>query len=267
MSLNGIISASLAGKLSELTVEDFVALVRAGSLGLPPAKLREGVQVIAGGGHYELPQGGGQPKPLVIQAWSFVRDHGQYHNTYGLSSARAGELTDLLRSDYDRAVEEITKIVSASLRQRNSPRPVVVTPAGMPGAPTTDHSSRPVTSSDRNALKEEIKRSPATYGLYSFAVKDTGRSGGERFSARLGGGLFALHASKQGAIDTARICRLRGRRFDLIAPNIAFWLEGKGPVYGDAIPDRITFDGRLEPNGSAPDDPVVRDRTVAGQSG
>lgn len=264
MSLNGIIGTALAEKLVDLSVDDFIALARAGSLGLPPQKLFEGVQAIASGATYDLPTGGGQPKAIVVQAWSFVKDHGQYHDTYGLSSSRAGELTDLLRSNRDAAVAEIAAVVTAALRKRGSPRPVVVNTNGMPGAPTTDHSARPITSTNRNALKEEIKRSPATYGLYRFVAEDTGRAGAERFAVRLGGGLFAFHQSKQGAIDTARICRRLGRRHEPIIASIAFWLGGKNPVYGDAIPTKVEFTGVLGPNEEVPADPVVRDRTTAG---
>lgn len=266
MALNGIIGPELAGKLASLTADDFAALARAGSLGLSPSKLFEGVQAIAGGDRYDLPKGGGLPKALTIQAWSFVKDHGQYHDTYGLTSARAGELTDLLRKDPDAARAEITTIVTAALRQRGSPRPVVVNTAGMPGAPTTDHSARPVTSSNRNALKDEIRRAPATYGLYRFVADDTGRAGGERYSVRLGGGLYAFHQSKQGAIDSARICRRHGRRHALIASSIALWLAGKNPLYGDAIPSKVVFDGVLGPNETYPEDPVPKGQTTAGGS-
>lgn len=264
MALNGIIGSELAAKLASLTADDFAALARAGSLGLSPAKLHEGVKAIAAGAQYDLPRGGGLPKPITIQAWSFVRDHGQYHDTYGLSSARAGELTDQLRKDPDSACAEIAAIVTAALRQRGSPRAVVVNTAGMPGAPTTDHSARPVTSSNRNALKEEIRRSPATYGLYRFVAEDTGRAGGERYAVRLGGGLVAFHQSKQGAVDTARICRRLGRQSPLIVSSVAFWIQGRSPTYGDAIPAKVSFDGVLGPNQQPPEDPVPRDKTVAG---
>jgi len=263
MSLSDIISGELAEKLSALSVDDFKAIARAGSLQMGPQALYEGVRTLATGGGPTLPGGGGAPRPLVIQAWSFVKDHGQYHDTYGLSSARAGELTDLLRSDQDKARAEITSVVTAALRQKGSPRPVTVTLQGMPGAPSTDHSLRPGSGPARAALKAEIRREPAFYGMYTFSVEDTGRSGAQHFRVSLGGGLYATSTSKQGAIDAARICRRHGRRHELIAPMICFWLKGKEPLYGDSIPEKVTFGGILAPNDTPPSDPVAKDKTVA----
>lgn len=261
MSLSDVISKELADALSGLSVSDFQALARAGSLGLSPSALRAGVQAIERGDEAPLPPGGGQPRPLVIQAWSFVKDKGQYHDTYGLSSAKAGELTDLLFSDREKGLAEITSIVTAALRQRGSKRPIRVTAAGLPGASDVEGAAPAAGGSDRLALKDEIRRDPATYGLYQFLAEDTGRSGGERFRVGLGGGLYACHQSKVGAVDVARICRKHGRDFPLIHDHIVFWMEGMNPVRGDAIPSRITYSGVLPPNGEPPADPVARAKT------
>jgi len=263
MSLNGVIDEELAERLAGLSTEDFAAIARAGSLGLSPTQLRAGVQTILNGDVSDLPSGGGQPKPLIVQAWSFARDKGQYHDTYGLSSAQAGELTDLLRANAEEAVKKITEIVTTHLRTKGSNRPVQVNLAGLP---SSTHAPQAVNGgrTGRGVLKDEIRQDPAFFGLFqSFVVEDTGRTGSERFRVRLGGGLYATHPSKQGAIDTARVCRKHGRHHDLVAGSVAFWLEGKPPQYGDSIPAKVTFDGKLPPNGNVPADPVVKDKTVA----
>jgi len=263
MSLSDVISRELAGKLSDLSVADFQALARAGSLQLGPKALHDGVKALARGEDATLPLGGGQPRPIKILAWSFLKDHGQFHDAYGLTSARAGELTDLLRSDREKAVAEIATIVTAALRKKGSPRPVSVSLEGMPGVPATDHSSRSIAGGTRASFKEEIRRDPAYYGMFSCTVEDTGRSGAQRYRAKLGGGLYATHGSKVGAIDVFRICRKHGRAHELIVDNVAFWLEGREPLFGDSIPSKVIFDGRLSPNADPPSEPVGKSKTVS----
>nr|WBL45230.1 putative PAS-rich protein [Metarhizium brunneum polymycovirus 1] len=133
MSLNGIVSKDLAEKLADLSVDDFVALTKASSLGFNPCSLHTAVQGIARDEDVALPEPSIGPHPLVVQAWSFVKDHGQYHDTYGLSSSAAGELLDLLKTDADKGVAEIQRIVTEALRRKGSNRAVVVNRNGMPG--------------------------------------------------------------------------------------------------------------------------------------
>jgi len=266
MALKHVISEDLASKLSELTVEEISCLVKASSLGLKPSQLHAGIQALAEGSEYELSAAGGAPRPIVIQAWSFVRDRGQYHDTYGLTSAKAGELSDLLRTDREKGVAEITAVVTAALRKKGSAKPVTVSTLGLPGIPTAESGMASTTGANHDALKEEIKRSPAEYGLYKFTVEDTGRSGGQRFRVRLGGGLYAIHASKRGAVDVARITRKHGRTHELVAGNVALWIDGKSPLIGADIPTKISFTGQLLANQPLPADPVAKDKTVAESS-
>jgi len=263
MSLNGVISEELAKILANLKLEDVEAVIRAASLGLGPPQLLNGIQAVARGDDVPLPTGGGAPKPIVIQAWSFVRDRNQYHDTYGLTSAQAGDLMDLLRTDQDKGIAEITTIVSAHLRQRGSNKAVSVVTEGMPGSAPSSSQSGQVGKAGKGALKDEIRHDPSYYGLFQFQAQDTGRSGSERYRVRLGCALYATHPSKVGAIDVAKICRKHGRHYPLIADRICLWIAGGNPLYGDAIPEKVKFDGMLAPNDTIPADPVAKDKTVA----
>jgi hypothetical protein len=263
MSFTNIVDAGLCEKLRELTVSELTALVKASSLGMPPQRIHECIAAVNAGEDPELPGMAGAPHPVTIQAWSFVRDRGQYQDTYGLSSARAGELADLLLSDTEKGVAEITAVVTAALRHKGSARPVVVNTTGLPTKRGGSPPSIGVGKAGRGALKEEILKNPAVFGLYRFAAEDTGRPGPLHFRVRLGGGLYAAHPSKVGAVDAARLCRVHGRSFPPIVDRIYFWPEGKTPVCGVDIPERVVFDGVLGPSEDPPADPVVKPRTEA----
>jgi hypothetical protein len=261
MSLNTIISKELASALAELKVDDITAIVRAGAAGLDPASLYAGVRAVARGEDVPLPTTGGSPRPLTINAWSFVFDHGQYHDTYGLDGAAAGRLKDLLRTDAEAALEEITAVVTKSLRQRGSQRAVRVTKDGMPGGGTTDHTPAAPGRQGGAELKAAIRLSPALYGMYDFVAEDTDRPGPDHFRVPLGGGLYATFSNKRGAIDVARLCRVNGRTHPLCEGRVKFWMEGRPPVAGPDIPERVTFDGRLGPNERPPPNPSAKAKT------
>jgi len=263
MSLNDVMSASTAENLSELTESDFTVLVKSLSLGFPPHELRAAIARVANKEEVPLPSGLGTPRPLRINAWSFASDHGQYADTYGLTDSEAGRLKGLLRDDPDSGIKEITELVSTALRVRGSNRPVFVSREGMPGAGKTDH--KPSLGKQGGAdLKSEIVKNPSTYGMYKFEAEDTGRPGPHRFRVGLGAGLYAVFGSKQGAVDVARICRVKGRDDPVIAGLVVFWRDGKAPLSGPDIPKQVEFDGRLRPGEAAPGNPVEKAATVAG---
>jgi len=266
MSLNTIINQGLAEALAALKVEDINAIVRAGAAGLDPASLYAGVRAVARGEDVPLPTTGGSPRPLTINAWSFVNDHGQYHDTYGLDGATAGRLKDALRTDADAALEEITTVVTKSLRQKGSQRAVKVTKDGMPGGGTTDHTPSAPGRQGGAELKAAIRLSPALYGMYNFVVEDMDRNGPDHFRVPLGGGLYATFPNKRGAIDVARLCRVNGRHHPLCEGRVKFWMEGRPPVAGPDIPERITFDGKLGPNDRPPANPSAKAKTEASPS-
>lgn len=260
MSLSSIISKETAEHFSDVTADDLSAIVKALSLGYKPETLSAAIDSLNRGQDPVLPPATGAPRPITINAWSFVKDHGQYHDTYGLSSAKAGELQDMLRTDADKAIAEINKIVTDALRQKGSTRPVFVSRTGMPGTSPAGEST-PSGGLNRQELKDRIRRNPTVFGMYRFAAEDTGRDGPHKFRVKLGGGLYSVFSNKDGAIDIARICRVHGRHDEQISGYVAFWLEGKPPLFGSDIPERVTFDGRLTPDEELPADPAARAKT------
>lgn len=262
MALNDAMTKDVANRLKDISSDDLSVLVSALSLGFRPDGLHSAITRVANGEEVLAPSKLGEPRPLKIVAWSFVNDHGQFSDTYGLTDARAGELKGLLRSDLDKGVKEITDIVTAALRKKGSTRPIIVITDGMPGTGKTDHSSPPGKTGGVD-LKQEIVRNPTLYGMYNFLAEDTGRPGAQRFSVALGGGLYAVAASKKGAIDAARICRVKGREFELIRGMICFWREGKTPLFGPDIPSKVDFDGCLKPGQDPPAEPLSKGKTVA----
>nr|QKK35416.1 putative PAS-rich protein [Erysiphe necator associated polymycovirus 4] len=263
MSLSDVISPEVLGRLSALSLEDYEVLASVTSLGYRPGELYLAVSALADGKDVKLPEGGGQPRPLTINAWSFVSDKGQYHDTYGLSSARAGEIKDLLREDREAARAAIVEVVSARLRTRGSNKPLHVSFDGMPGGAGGDKSQ----SQGRRPgadLKREIAGDSSRYGQYSFVAEDTDRSGAMRFKVPLGAGLWATYQNKTGAIDVARITRVKGRDHPLVVDHVYFWRSGKTPLRGADIPEKIRFNGILAPSAPMPPNPVDKAATVAG---
>jgi hypothetical protein len=262
MALNDIIPLDLGKRLDVLGVDDFAAIIQAASVGFGPSKLKQGVSAIARGERPDLPSGLGQAKPLHIVAWSFCSDHGQYADTYGMSVARAAELKDQLKRDPEPALAEIRSVVTARLAAKGSQRPVIVVNDGIPGASSSEH---PKTRPKQGGvdLKKEIIKNGALYGMYKFTAEDSGRPGNLHFKVRLGGGLYAVFPNKSGAVDAARLCRVNGRGYPPIVDHIAFWREGKNPLFGADIPEKATFDGRLKPGETPPEDPVSVARTAS----
>lgn len=262
MALNDIVSKDLATRLSDVTESDLVVLVKALSLGFSPGDLHSAVSRIAHDEFVPLPTGFGAPRPLKINAWSFANDRGQYAGTYGLSDAEAGRLRGVLRDDPSTGVAEINAIVSKALQERGSNRPVSVSSEGMPGPPRIGNQPTPGRQGGAD-LKAEIAKNPSVYGMYDFDVVDTGRPGPYRFKVSLGSGLYAVSPSKRGAIDVARICRVKGRHEPIIAGRVVFWRDGKAPVADPDIPEKITFDGRLRPGEKQPAEPADKEKTTA----
>jgi len=263
MSVSDFISRDLAGKLASLTADEYSSLVKLGSLGMTPRQVIEAVQAVNAGSDPELPATGGKPKVLTVQIWSWFNDPAQYRETWGCQSAEVAALKDLYATDPEACVKKLTDLLNTKNRARGSTRPVTITTANSPGSGLAGQSVNPgAGQAVRKALKEHIKTSPILFGAYNFEAEDTGLAGKLKFRVSLGGGLYATGSSKVAAVDTARICRVEGRRFPLISDSVVLWLEGKPPVPGTHIPDKVTFDGKLRPNDAPPADPVAKDKTV-----
>jgi len=262
MSLNDIISAALLDKLTELKVEHINAIVKASAAGFKSEALVQGLRSLKEGAVVPTPSTLGQAKPLVINAWSFCSDRGQYAETYGISTSRAGEIKDLLRLDVDKGIAEVTKIVTDHQARKGSIKPILVTRVGIPGQVA---GSDPDAGAQRAGadLKAEIRRNGNIYGMHKFDAVDTGREGNLHFACNLGAGLRACFSNKAGAVSVARICRVKGRHDPLIVPYIVFWPHGKNPRVGADIPSSITYDGKLKPGEKILPEPADKAKTEA----
>ncbi|UOK20168.1 hypothetical protein [Diplodia seriata polymycovirus 1] len=253
-----------ASSIAELSTAEISAVIKLASLGLRPGGISEYATAIRDGKVPEPPSPNTAAKPITIVAWSFLKDRGQYHATYGLTAPRAGELTELLLTDADAAAREIATIVSDALRQRGSPRPVHVSLDGVPSRTKVGGEGAPTGDGGLRLLSQEIALNPGTYGSYRFTTESTGRPGAMAYRVRLGGGLCALAQSKKLAIAAARITRIKGRTDPLVRDFVAFWAEGSSVKFGTDIPAKIAFDGRLGPNEALPADPTTRATTTSG---
>nr|QVU39980.1 hypothetical protein [Magnaporthe oryzae polymycovirus 1] len=260
MSLNDSVSAATAKSLTQHSPEVFNTFARLVTLGFSPPELRAALVRVANGEEVPLPGNLGRPRPLTINAWSFCVDRGQYADTYGLDDAEAGRLKGVLRTNADDGVAEITKLVTDKLRVSGSSRAVHVTKSGMPQSVVTGSGLKPGKQGGAD-LKTVILTNPALFGMYTFAPTDSGVPGPLRYRCRIGSGLYACFPSKRGAIDVARICRVHGRDHEAIAGRVYFIREGKAPLTGADIPEKVKFDGKLRPDEPVPADPVNSPRT------
>jgi len=265
MPVSDFVTPELAAKLANVTPDEYSNLVKLTSLGMTPSQVIEAVQALNAGNDPELPTTGGRPKVLTIQAWSWLNDPAQYRDTWGCTTAEAAALKDKFETDADAAVKELTDLLNTKNRSRGSTRPIAVTTANSPGGGSPGQPGNPgAGKAMRAALKDHIRTNPVLFGSYNFTAEDTGFPGNMRFRVRLGGGLYAVAPSKTAAVDVARIARVEGRRHPLVTDHVVFWLEGKPPLVGSHIPEKVTFDGKLRPNDAAPADPTPKDKTVQG---
>jgi len=181
---------------------------------------------------------------VVVQAYSFVRDPGQYAATYGLTSARAAELRDLLASDSEKAQEEIRAIVAKRLRDRGSPKVAHVVLGAAPSNPEAKAFGR-VADAEALALFAKAGGYQAQVGAYDFDVEETGRKGRVAFRVRLGAGLAAVGHNRRVALCAARLVRVLGRHDPVLAPYIAQFAGGEA-TFGEDVEADIP-DGRGPP--------------------
>nr|QHG11071.1 PAS-rich protein [Plasmopara viticola lesion associated polymycovirus 2] len=244
MSLSSIVSKENAKKLLILTPGDIEIITKLTSLSIKPVDVPQILQDIADGkSRNDLPMIG-IPKPVVIQAYSFLRDKQQFGH-YNISSVTATELLDLLERDPDAASKGIHDIVQAKLKVDKSPKAVHVTLAGMPGKPGGASNSGPTGDGGASVLADEIASNSSIYGCYKkFDPELTGRSGAQAYAVHLGNDLFVLGQSKKVCIAAARIVRVKGRHDPLIRPYTYYWRLESSPRGCDDIPSSV-FDGKL----------------------
>ncbi|AKE49498.1 capsid protein [Botryosphaeria dothidea RNA virus 1] len=261
-----LLTKEQASLLAALGEGEVAAIIKLASLGLRPTGILEYARAVDGDEVPAPPTPNTAAKPVTIVAWSFLKDRGQYHATYGLSAPRAGELLELLLTDADAAAREIHTIVADALRQRGSPRPVHVTLDGVPSRKKAGGEGAPTGDGGLGLLSQEIASNPGTYGSYRFVPEQTGQPGARAYRVRLGGGLYVFAQSKKLATAAARITRVKGRSDPLVRDFVAFWATGSSAKFGGEIPDKVTFDGRQGPNEPLQSDPTTKAKTTAGPS-
>uniref|UniRef100_A0AB74UEX5 Capsid protein n=1 Tax=Phyllosticta capitalensis polymycovirus 1 TaxID=3367395 RepID=A0AB74UEX5_9VIRU len=263
MSFAERVPPTLPSKVATMSKEEFKALAGSFSLGFNPGDLYDAYVSTHRGNPVVLPPTTGTPKPLKVVAWSFVKDRGQYEATYGISSARAGELEDLLLRDREEGIAQIREIVANHPRTKASKRSVDVVDDGIPMAAGGTSAAQP-SMSDIKALKAEIRAHSARYGEYKFGVEPTDARGSMAYRVRIGGGLYVYHQSKEGAVAAARIVRVNGRDHPLVSGHVFLALEGRTPVPNQGISPKYDYDGIGGPREEPLEDPVPTPPTRAG---
>nr|WEW73475.1 PAS-rich protein [Cladosporium ramotenellum polymycovirus 1]WEW73481.1 PAS-rich protein [Cladosporium ramotenellum polymycovirus 1] len=261
MSLSSAFNSENLTRLAKLEASDFAVFASAITLGYNPASFHAALQSWDVGSDPPLPKAAGQPKPLTVNAWSFVNDKAQFYGVYGLSSIEAVELKELLLSQREEAIKRIEAVVSGHLQRKGSNKSVHVTLDGMPGDRSGPGAAE--TSSLARELKHEINSNGSRYGRYKFEANASPLAGPHAFTVPLGGGFCAFFANKRGAVDVARIARVRGRNYPLIAGYIGFKHPSTGAfVFGDSIPAKCAWDCVQGPDEPLPPSPTGKEPTV-----
>jgi hypothetical protein len=262
--MSTIANPKLVSKENATTIagleEDLISVVlRLSSLGLKPPAIVDYCQRVADGSPTGAPPVGGGPKPLVIQAYSFLSDHSICVSKYGMSVAAAAELLQTLRTDPDTAVTEIHRVVTDNLLARGSPRPVTVNLVGMPGAPGV----QTVSGNDggKSELSDLMRRHQALVGGYKFQPQELGAPGPERFVVFLGGNLAVVGQNKAVAEKAAKLIRVLGRHHPVLAKYVRLRIDGKSLRGADKIPTGV-YDGILSPDSEPPVDQNRTESTV-----
>lgn len=262
-----VLNEAQAEAIASLDNDVVTAIVKMASLGLKSGDISGYAADVFDGKDRAPPSPNTSPRPVRIVAWSFVKDRGQYHGTYGLSAARAGELTELLLSDPDAAAATISTIVSEKLRRNGSHKPVHVSLAAIPRASGKDGTPPPSNDGGLRLIRGEIRSNSGMYGSYKFQPVATGKLGAQSFRVPLGAGLYVYAQSKQLAVAAARVCRIRGRKDELVQHLVAQQTGDSSPRFGADISEKISFDGRLGPNDTPPAVPGTKAKTVAHTEG
>lgn len=251
-------SSIIPENLARLLVQGGPDLVRLCAIllasGRNPGGVVEEAQAVVDGKPFSGALPTGSPRPLTVVAWSFCQDPVQYGATYGLTAAEATEIRELIMSDRASGVARVREVVQARLRARGSPRPVLVSEAGIPGAPAAP-GAMPTNDGGLKVLSQEIAKNPGVYGQYRFEAVATGRLGQEAFRVPLGGGVSAVGQSKRLAVCVARLVRVHGRGDPRVAANVRMWIGDKvrGP---NGLPEDLSS-GKAGPFAALLPDPVA----------
>jgi len=243
-----LVSKDNAQAVVELDQTVIDAILRLSSLGLKPGSITDYCQKIVDGEAPSVNAVAPGPKALTIQAYSFLSDTSICVDKYGMGLSEAAEALKVLKRDPERGRELVVAAVNAHQMAKNSPKPVVVTLAGLPSS-----KGGPKTGGDggKSELAELMRRNQAIAGQYSFTAVEHGPDGPERFMVLLGGNLAVVGQNKAVATKAAALVRVLGRRHQVLVKYVRLYVPGRALAPSSKIPD-TTFNGVIAPDETAP---------------
>jgi len=225
------------------------AILRLSSLGLKAPAISDYCQSVSGG---DTPVAGltGGPKPLVIQAYSFLSDKSICVGKFGMELPDAAAALELIKRDPEEGKRAVQQAVAAHQSRKGSPKPVVVTLEGLPSG-----KGGPKTSGDggKGELSELMRRHQALAGAYKFAARDHGPNGPDKFVVFLGGNLAVVGQNKAVATKAAALVRVLGRKHQVLVKYVRLHVPGRSLLSADKIPDEVYL-GIIAPDESPPPD-------------
>lgn len=250
-----LVSKDIAELISDLSVEVVVAILRLSSFGFNPDQILQYCEKVKDGEELGSLPTAGSPKPLVIQAYSFLSDTSICVKKFGMELSTAAATLELIKTDPEGAVATVREVVGAYLQKQGSTKPVVVTLNGMPSS-----KGGPSISGDggKAELAALMKRYQTAAGSYKFEAVQQGPVGPEHYMVRLGGNLVTVGQNKVVAVKAAALVRVLGRKHPVLVKYVRLYAPGRSLAAADKIKDSV-YDGTL-----APDDKLPEDETPSG---
>jgi len=254
-----LVDTKVAKGIADLDADLIKAVLGMSSLGLSPSSMIDYCDKVVSGDALPPVAAFVAPKPLTIQAYSFLSDKDVCVKKYGMSLADAAETLELLKVDPEAARTAVQKAVDKHMAARGSPKPVRVTLIGVPGVKGA------VAASGDGGLREltALMRShQSVVGLYKFVAAETGGPGPDHYSVHLGGNLVAVGQSKAVAEKAARLVRVLGRRHQVLVKHVRMFLPGSRDLKPASVIPPEVYDGTLPPGAPLPVDQVPSGSTV-----
>lgn len=248
-------NAQLVVELDQVVID---AILRLSSLGLKPASITDYCQKIVDGEAPSVTAVATGPKPLTIQAYSFLSDTSICVDKYGMSLLDAAEALKVLKRDPEEGKKLVTAAVNAHQLAKNSPKPVRVT---LEGLPSSKGGSKAGVDGGKAELSELMRRNQAIAGQYEFKAVQHGPDGPERFVVKLGGNLAVVGQNKAVAQKAAALVRVLGRRNQVLLKYVRLYVPGKALASSDKITNAV-YSGVIAPDEQPPPDSVGNGSTT-----
>lgn len=244
-----LISVANAKLVVELDQAVLDAVLRLASMGFNPEGVMDYCQKVADGEAPAVTAATGGAKPLVIQAYSFLRDQSICVGKYGMDLTVAAQALETIRRDPEEGRRIVLEAVNAHQIRKASPKPVVVTLDGMPAARGSTNAGGG--DGGKAELSELMRRNQAIAGQYNFPVLDNGPDGPERFRVELGGNIAVVGQNKNVAHKAAALVRVLGRRHQTLVKYVRLHVPGKPLAPSTKIPEAV-YSGVIAPDEEPP---------------